>query len=173
MFYPGSLWIKRLTRLFILYTIGVNLFINDLQNTLLQVGEEMITVSTALSDPAVNTAYVMEHSIVPALAYFETTRLSSIMKDYGVPDSQDLKDRIQMAYRQKDVLEQYAPVYKNLSLILKIISLFFWIPIALSALWIFIDIKKSTARYFDVLALMGAICFNFVSYQYLTEYFLP
>ncbi len=171
MFYPGNLWIKRVSRLFIICTIGISLFINDLQNILLDIGTEMIELSVSLSDPAVSTAYVMENSIVPALGYIEKSSLGWVITDYGIPDSQSLQKRIDNAYRLKEVLDQYAPIYKNLSLFLKVISWLFWIPIGLSVLWIFMDIKKSSARYFDIFILACAIWFNIWSYEYLHSYF--
>ena len=171
MFYPGSLWLKRISRLIILCTIGINLFINDIQNVLLNIGTEMMELSIKLSDPTVNTAYVMENSIVPALEYIEETSFGYIIADYNIPNSQSLQKSIDSAYRLKNILDKYAPVYKNLSFVLKVISWLFWIPIVLSALWIFMDIKKSSARYFDILVLLGATWFNFWSYEYLHSYF--
>lgn len=171
MFYPGSLWVKRLSHLSMLAMVGVNLFISEIHNKLYEVAEEMIAISVKLSDPAMDIAHMTEKSIVPALAYIENSSFRWIVTDYGVPSSQSLTESIHTAYRLKDTLDKYAPVYKSLSQVLKAINYLFWIPIGISALWVAFDIKKSKARYFDLLFLAGAILFNFSSYRFLCSCF--
>ena len=174
MFYPGgNIWIKRITHLFVLCTIGINLFINDVQNVLLKVGQDMLIHAGTLSDPAVSAAYVLEKSIVPALAYIEDSRFKWIIGDYGIPDSKSLQERIDSVYELKQILEKYAPIYTNLSLVLKIINWFFWIPITLAGLWILADIIiESKSRAFDIVIMIVAIGFNIASYRYLSDFFI-
>lgn len=171
MLYPGSFWFKRLSKLALLCMVGINLFINEVQDRLFVIGHDMMVHAEVLSDPAQSVAYVLEKSIVPAVSYIEDSRFDWIINDYGIPDAQSLKAGIAHVHALKLALETYAPVYTNLSLVLMAMSVLFWVPIAFAFYWICMDIKRSSAGIFDVLVLIGATWFNFASYAYLVARF--
>lgn len=170
-FYPGSLWQKRITRFLILCAIGVNLFVNDLQNALLDTGQQMVALSQKIADPAVGMAYAMEYSLIPTVNYIEESNLSWLVEKFGVPSSQTMQQHVDNAYQMQESLEQYGPVYEKLSYILKGISAIFWIPIILSGIWVIIDIQEGSTQIFNVVAVVIAVIFNIWSYNILHTLF--
>lgn len=172
MFYPGTIWAKRIRHLIVLCGIGTNLIINTIENQVLRLGENMIEQAEMLSNPATSTAYVLEHSIVPAISYMESTRFSGVLERFGVPSSEGIKAQIDNTYALKATLETYGPRYRDFALILQVINIIFWITIGLSALWILIDLVKGKQKSFIVVCLLLTALFNVASFHYLYAFFL-
>lgn len=171
MFYPGFFWVKRLSHLFILCTIGINLFISDVQQTLLLAGQDMLHHAAMLADPAENVAHAVENNILPAISYIEESRFAWVIDHYHIPDTYTLETGIAHTYALKEALQRNAPIYTNLAVILNILSICFWVPIGFSGYWIVKDIQHSPARLFDIPVVLGAIYFNLASYTWLVTQF--
>lgn len=174
LFYPGSIWVKRISKLALLYAVGFNLFINDVQNTLYKAGESMYETSNQLSKPANDIAHVVEENVIPAVQYVETSpRILTSFDMVGLtfPSSDYLRHTVNNTKELKRVTTKYGGLYKGIALFLAIANWLFWIPISIAAAWIYLDIQRSTARNFDLLAIAIAIVFNVASYQALSSNF--
>lgn len=173
-FYPGSLWGKRLLKLSLLSSIGVNLFINDIQNSMYKTGEEFIAVSMRLSEPSEQMANVIEQDMIPIVEYIENDYWIQVALDLlgvEVPSTGYLEGCVKTSRDFKEVLTTYGPLYKEFSLILGIINFLFWIPISLAGLWILFDLFKGKQWKFVSVALVVLALFNIYSYNWLSSNF--
>lgn len=174
LFYPGSIWGKRLFKLMVLSSIGINLFINKLQNDLYQAGDQMLVLSYKLSEPANDIADMTEAYVIPSIKWIRKNRAIGKIEDMGwvtFPNVRNLQDGVRTTRDFKRILEAYGPFYKDVSTILKIMSWFFWIPIGLAALWMFLDVLKGGVLKFNIIALTLVALINYYSYQGLSSSF--
>lgn len=162
---------KRLSHLFILCTIGINLFMSDVEEALLLAGQDMLHHAAMLADPAENVAHAVETTILPAIGYIEESRFAWIIDRYHIPDRYTLETGIAHTHALKEALQRNAPIYMNLSVILNILTICFWIPVGFSGYWIAMDIRHSPARVLDIPVVLGAVWWNMVSYVWLTQHF--
>lgn len=169
MFYPGGIWSRRISSLLVICTIGVNLFMNEVQNILFETSIAVIEQTRALAKPAGNVANVIESNIVPAVKYIEESQVGGIAKRYGLPSSMSLQENANQIYLLQETLEFYAPLIRPICEILWILNIGFFISTILATCWIYNDIKKSKAWIVDIPILIFAIWFNFMSYKYLTS----
>ncbi len=175
-FYPGSIWAKRLARVLILFTIGANLFMAKLQDTLFEVGKDMISIADDLSRPAADAAVAVEKHILPFLEHVQSTTLGrQAMDRFGLPDTQDLYEGMGRVHGFRHALKEYAPYFSVTAKIIRFTSFLFWIPIGLACMWLGFDLFKSggkSARMIVLAGLLLAIPINILMYQYLNTLFL-
>ena len=164
-FYPGSIWAKRIAKILIISGIGLNLFINSLQETMLMSSAEMLDLASSLKEPANNLKELTEEKIIPLLDYIENSKLSSFTSN--VPSSNDLDIHIQNYSVFQSTLTDNGKMLSFLGLFLKIANIIFWIPIVLSAIWLLYDIQYGNVRILTLILLGGATWFSYWSYHWL------
>jgi len=173
-FYPGSIWSKRIVRLLVIFGIGANLFINDFQAYVLsEINEqscEISAITQQIDTEKLRMAEISKESwtewSVDWLAYFT-----------DAPDSKQINGMIAFG---DETLDRFDAINARLCemeegtavamYVLRYTSWFMWVPIAISLLWLLIDlVKAGEARYFTLLGLIVAIPFNWWLYHYLIE----
>lgn len=172
-FYPGSIWPKRLLRLAVVYAIGLNLFINDFQeHTLMLINEqscEITAITESIDAEQYRLSKVQKESWtergIDLMAYWTDS-----------PDSEQINTLIDYSdhtlNRLEDINQGLAQVDEGTAVamhVLRYTSWFMWWPIALSLLWLLIDVVKGGEGVFVVAALIISIPFSFWSYSHLGQ----
>jgi len=172
-FYPGSIWAKRIARLMVVMAIGVNLFMNNLQDHVLHLIEErsheIALIAAQIDVEKLRLDRIEEGSwterSVDWLAYFMNSPKSNELNQFI-----DLSTETLEGY--EDITKQLIGIDTGTELAMKVLhwtSLFMWIPILLSIVWLLIDVARSPARAFTILGLVLAIPVNFLSYELLVR----
>lgn len=170
-FYPGNIWVKRITRLMVIMAIGFNLFLNDFQDHILTIIEEQ-SCEIALIAERIELEQLRLNRIengswkewsVDWLAYFMDS-----------PRSNEINRFIDMSQKTLDGYEEVTTRLMSIdagtALAMKVLrwtSHFMWIPIILSGLWLLIDIDKGKAPVFVMVSFLIAVPFNIISYNQL------
>lgn len=163
--YPGNVWKKRITKILILSTIGINLFINVLQERLLISSAKMHTLATSLKDPAKNLKDLTEEKIIPILDYMENSALSKITN--SLPSSKDLNIHIKNYSLLQSTLADNSKMLNFLGMFLKVANIIFWISISFSTVWLLYDIQFGDTKLITLLLLCLATWFSHWSYCWL------
>ena len=163
-FYPGSLLLKRLAYLGIVFTIGANLFLDRVQNQLLDMGEEMILLSDTLSGSAIYSVSIIEQRILPLVSAIEKSWFSDWLESYEVPSSGAITEGIDQVYRFKEHLGRYGPFFTLVASVIRWTSIFIWIPIFFALLWLYFDLRKGNAKVLVATGLLISIPANYFIY---------
>lgn|GEM_PF-3415719 len=170
--YPGNIWHKRIAQLLIVFGIGPNFFINDLQSQLLETGQETLELADTLATPAVEAAALVETEVLPFLHRIESSGWgSALIHEFGLPSSEAIQGGIDKVYRFREVLSFYGPMFKGASLILRISNWLFWLVLIRACLWLGFDVAKGNAKRFVLAMLMASVPWNYFSYHWLDTHF--
>lgn len=173
-FYPGSsLWKKRIVMMASLFTAGPTLFIQDVQNTMSEVGKDMIAIADDLSRPAEEAALVVENKVLPVLDYLQSTPLGSrIVDHFGLYQTGDIREGLQQVHTFRLLLKELAPCFRLSATILRWTGMLFWASLAMSIAWLGVDYLKCNnrkAKRFIVFGLLVSIPFNILIYRHLNS----
>lgn len=175
-FYPGTTWKKRVVHIMVLFTIGINLFLDDLQDTLFEVGEDMIALANDLSIPAENAAEAVEKNVMPLLEYAQSTSFGEqITERFDLPTTDDFYVELTRIKDFRHSLKEYSTYLTLTGLIIRIVSYLFWLSVIIALLWLGIDLIKcgsKTVRVLVMTSLILAVPFNILIYKILTKLFL-
>lgn len=172
LLYPGTLLSKRLARLTILFSVGFNLYLNDVQSYLLAQGEEMLERSAIIADEAQNAARVGQ-SLVKVLDELSGNPLYRWFdQKQGLTHFRDnLNDNVQLVEDYSDSLEEIGAIYTTIAKALWITNILLWLSIAYAIFWLSLDKRfGKQPRWITTLVLL-AIPFNFFTYFLLHERF--
>lgn len=170
--YPGTLLSKRLARLTILFSVGFNLYLNNVQSYLLAQGEEMLERSAIIADEAQKAARVGQSMVKimddlsgnPIYRWFDQSQGLTQFRD-------DLKDNVQLIDDYSNSLEEIGAIYTTIAKVLWITTILFWLSIAYAIFWLSLDKRfGKQPRWITTLVLL-AIPFNFFTYFLLHERF--
>ena len=170
--YPGTLLSKRLARLTILFSVGFNLYLNNVQAYLLDQGEAILERSAIIADEAQNAARVGQSMVKlmdnlsenPLYRWFDQRQGLTQFRD-------DLKDNVQLIEDYSNSLEEIGGIYTTIAKVLWITTIIFWLSIAYAIFWLALDKRfGKQPRWITTLVLL-AIPFNFISYFLLHELF--
>ena len=158
----------------VIMAIGFNMFLNDLQNHILNIIEEQ-SCEIALIAERIELEQLRLDKIergswkewsVDWLAYFMDS-----------PRSNEINRFIDMSQKTLDGYEEVTSrlisIDAGTALAMKVLrwtSLFMWIPIILSGLWLLIDIDKGKAPLFVMVGLLIAVPCNIISYNQLISH---
>lgn len=165
--YPGSIWIKRISKTLLICSVGFNLFLNTLQDHLLHTSQKFIELSRSLDQPAGRFAEITKEQIIPLLEYIENSRLSGLTST--IPSSKDLNTHVANYTLLQSTLDKNAVLTKYVGLILKIANILFWIPISFAGLWLLYDIQYGNTKIITVILLISSLWFNYWSFDWLTS----
>jgi hypothetical protein len=173
-FYPGGIWVKRITRLMVIMAIGFNLFLNDFQDHILTIIEEQ-SCEIALIAERIELEQLRLNRIengswkewsVDWLAYFMNSPKSNEINRFI-----DISQKTLDGY--KEVTSRLVSIDSGTALAMKVLrwtSFFMWFPIGLSALWLIIDIDKGNAPVFVMVGLLISVPINIISYNLLMNH---
>lgn len=174
-FYPGGLWAKRLVRIAILFTVGLNVFLNRLQDRLFDVGQDIMIVAETVSSPAGETAMMLEKNLLPFFTYIESTVLGrQMISKFGLPESQALQGQLGDVVKTQKAFHQYGLYFSCIASFLHLMNWIFFISTGLALLWLLIDLysnKNPYARYVVLFSIFFSIPLNIIVFQYLNRLF--
>ena len=181
-FYPGGLWIKRIKHLVVLSAIGLNLFMNNIQDFILsEIGRHAHNIGDASVELEVSSQVRGHFQILQEGSWREMWLKLFRYYYTDLPSPQELNEAIDAYNRVNQnlrnnnelILLEIGEIERGLRLVIQIIqwtSFFMWIPICISALWIFLDLRRGNAPEFVKRCLLLALLFNFISYLLLDYY---
>jgi len=180
--YPGNIWFKRIGYLLLVYGIGLNFFVGNVQ-------DKVITkIQEKTSEIQANNDEVIDHNF-PDLSAIEIetgsnaeywyNRLRNGLKNLGFEViSVDEYNRIVLASRSINVASEQINSHiftidylvDFFAQIIKITSNLIWISIIWALIWLYFDIRKGNVRSFVKLALVISIPFNILCFHALNNY---
>jgi hypothetical protein len=170
-FYPGGILIKRIGNMIVLYSIGLNLYVNFIQDQLFIESEQMITeAETALekfqsvTDAGLQTFKNIDNML--SWSDIDWWTYGSIAAE-GNKTASTIKTYQETIGGYSDRLKEYGNVYAAMSMLLKIITFLFWIRVTISMIWILSDILFGHARRPMIFFLLLGVPINIVMYKYL------
>lgn len=180
--YPGNIWFKRIGYLLLVYGIGLNFFIGNVQDKVI------IKIQEKTKEISANNDEVIDHNF-PDLSSIEIQRGSNAEYWYnrlrnGLTSlgfkviSVDEYNRIVLASRSINTASEQINSHiftidylvDFFAKIIKITSNLIWISIIWALIWLYFDIRKGNVRRFVKVALAISIPFNMVCFYVLTNY---
>lgn len=156
--YPGGIAVKRLGYIALMFSIGFNVFLDDLQDMLVKQGTVVVENMSALSGTASYWAEFYEEYV---------DRIPFV----GSPE------RLEQAKTTKETVRQtqeFASILRPAASIIKVMSIFIWLPILVVAIpWLTLDLicgSASTRRFVSITLLLAAP-FNALVYLFLHQSF--
>ena len=181
-FYPGGLWIKRIKHIAVLSAIGINLFMNNIQDFVL---DEIERHTHNIGDASLElevSSQVKGHFEKLQEGSWKEFWLNTFRSYYvDLPSPQEVNEAIEsynrvnenLRYTNENILLEIGEIDRGLELVIMIVqwtSFLMWIPISISALWIGFDLKKGNVPKFIGRCLLLALVFNIISYVVLDYY---
>lgn len=225
-FYPGGIWVKRALHLAAIFAIGLNLFLNQIQDIIIhKIDASSMTIASLADSIRIEKKKIMASTLNDFdqiqwtieeldMTEFEDDSWSKWFYDVfayyaETPDSEALNkvirklkenkssleavnadiialnDKLALFNQEKDEINQQAQqnnlksmninrevrdINNGLRIILKIVeytSFLMWIPILISLLWLYFDLRYGDAKRTVLIALLIAIPFNIFVYMQL------
>jgi hypothetical protein len=164
MFYPGTLWSKRIKHLVVLSTITLNLYVMRIQDRIIELSNELASKAESISTPAEYAAIAADYSIAPVLSFMESIGA----KDTTYLASGKLEQHITNAYSYSDRVGEIQTALNDAGFVLGILNWIWWLPIAFSVFWLVQDLKYGTySKTIFVACLCSALINYYIFYQLL------
>ena len=172
--YPGSILFKRYRHIIVIYFIGINLFINNLQDIILDKVEHSTTEVLNLSGDI--------ESKTKGIHKLEEKSWFSKIVDFfawifGSPNSKEINKSLQIIGEVNDGAKGINNLSNKIkgyiiaaTEILKITSTLMWLPILFSAIWLYFDFKLGDSKLLVKRAVLFALPFNLIVYYLLNNY---
>ena len=172
LFYPGGMFAKRVGRIILIYSIGFNLYLNDVQDYLLLKGADMIEKSETIAQKAQYAAGIGQQ-VVGAMDTLSNNAIYIWLdQELGLTQTRNvIESNINTISDYCQFLEQYGSSFMNVSSVIRFTSTIFWIPITIALLWLLFDARFGRFRSFIRFCLLLAIPINTAVYVYLTGHF--
>ncbi|MEM8999749.1 MAG: hypothetical protein AAGB24_05750 [Bacteroidota bacterium] len=181
--YPGTIWLKRLGHIAMVYGIGLNLFLGNIQDRIL------IEIETGVAEIE-SQSKVLQTQNFPDLDFMRIEKGGSFETFYNwirdkmqsefdtplisvdrINEIADLGDIVHQ--ESKNITNYITGIKESLTVIVKIInitSFLIWIPIIWSLIWLYCDIIDGRYRRFVKICLLIAIPINIIIYKLLSNY---
>jgi len=172
LIYPsGHIWAKRLKHITVICLIGFNLLLSDLQNHFLDMAAQTFEWSQDMVENSFDSAAEWGEAFAINLEKIEQSRFSRVAYTLGIPKSSDVKVTVKNI---KTYQEQFSEIGQSLTLICTILqwlSIFLFVSILYSCLWLGADLIWGKAKFFTCICLIIAIFINGFTFLYLKEQF--
>lgn len=173
LIYPGSIWVKRLRHLVVMFSIGFNIFLNQLQNQFVQTAETLIAYADSTTAPFVAVTADLGERLIPSLEALQNSRLGWVLEKFGLPEAKTLRKGLQEAKIAQEQLHSCGKMLAFFAGLLDLATVCLWLTIGFSVCWLSCDIfiRRRTKEFFLAVVLVVAllIFFNISTYMYLTE----
>ncbi|WP_394747100.1 hypothetical protein [Spongiimicrobium salis] len=183
--YPGTIWLKRLGHLAMVYGIGLNLFLGNVQDRMLLEIEKGVTEIETKSK-------VLQVQDFPNLDILKIEKGSPFEKGYNafrdvsqswvnsdlpsVNRINNIANLGNVVHEESENITNYiSEIKESLTVIVKVLkvaSYFIWIPIIWSLIWLYCDFMEGSHRRFLKFFIMLAIPLNIIAYVLLSNYVL-
>lgn len=161
VFYPGSFWLKRMGFILLTFSIGPNLFLDQVQERLLIESERLVIMADKVGSSGKQTANIVAKTYDWLLGEL-------------FPNTADELNKTAQAYNTLDeAVTTLSPVFNRVSALIRWTSTAIWFPILAVALpWLFLDLiyGDQKERRFVSIALIISAFTNIITYSILTIY---
>ena len=177
IFYPGSVWVKRTGHLILMCTIGANIFLNEIQDILLQKSEDLLAKTNFFTRSVSAQADTIETSIVPILQQIKRYNMGPYIeygiREYlgisiGIPKPESVTETIHQVKELDRKTTEGAPIFKLAAQVIRWMSILIWLPVLFVAVpWLLLDLLlgKEDERRFTFRGLLIASVANIFIYQ--------
>ncbi|MFM9949447.1 MAG: hypothetical protein ACKV1O_16035 [Saprospiraceae bacterium] len=176
-FYPGSTWIKRTGHLIVMCTIGANIFLNEIQDILLQKSEDLLAKTQLFTRSVSAQADTVEATVVPTLKVIEQYNLQSAIEYYireffsipiRVPKSENVTETVRQVRELDRKTTENTPIFKLAAQVIRWTSILIWFPVLFVAVpWLLLDLLlgKEDERRYTFYGLLIASVVNIIIYH--------
>lgn len=165
--YPGpSIWWKRIWHTIVLSSIGMNLFLNTLQNRMWDEARQMADDVYAILPEA---SLIRDASLltVPFLKAVEATSLKKTQFGKALPNSANVRSNATAVERLSVINNDLLLGLSLMADVIRLFSIFMWFPILMSLIWLIQDYKKGKHKSFTLFLFIAAFFVNYKSYIFL------
>jgi|GEM_PF-5524819 len=164
--YPGTIWTKRLKHFIVLSCISLSLWVNELQDRLLQDTQDIIEQTSDYLPVMTNVCHYVEKTL-PLYERIERSSLAIHMQDIDLPNSASLRDKItKVRSLEKSVIEMNS-LFSHTSLILEVLTWIMLLQILYSLTWVFQDMKYGEQKMLMAGLISISLGLNIVAKDYL------
>lgn len=168
--YPGTIWSKRLRHLLILFTISINIFLNQIQNQLFQTAERAINWSESIASPMIANAGAAGESLIPKIEAIEASKFGWIIQHFDLLSAQSIEQSVGKMQSLQKQLRSYGGTLQLAATLLAWMQTLLWGTIAYSCIWISCDLYFGRTRRLLLLAIAVAVIVNIAAYAWLHAY---
>lgn len=168
LIYPnGHIWAKRLKHITVICLIGFNLLLSDLQNHFLGMAAQTFEWSQDMVDNSFDSAAEWGEAFAINLKRIEQSRFSRVAYTLGIPKSSDVKAKIKDIKTYQVYFSEIGQSLTLICTILQCFSIFLFVSILYSCLWLGADLIWGKAKIFTCICLIIAIFINGFTFLYL------
>lgn len=170
-FYPGGLWITKIRMTIVLSTISVNVFINFLQTSFLEIVQDIHHTVEIISEPAFAFGIESGEEIATTLESLETSRFEWISSHLGLPNADGVREGIKSMQSLKSKLVHSRKILTVLTDFLWFAECLLWFFIGYAGVWMLLDFLLGITPYITMTLLGIAIGLNVVTLVWLEKTF--
>lgn len=177
IFYPGNTWVKRTGHLILMCSIGANIFLNEVQDILLQKSEDLLSKTQLFTRSVSAQADTIEATVVPTLKVIEQYNLQPYIEYYikeffgisiSVPSSGGVTETVHQVKELDRKTTEGMPIFKLAAQVIRWMSILIWFPVLFVAVpWLLLDLLlgKEDERRYTFYGLLIASIANIIIYH--------
>ncbi len=170
MFYPGTIWIKRISKTLLLSSLTCLIYLQNLESTLM---DKVSTVAENLEEilPEQETTNGVFSILKQSRNLLnKSDKAQKVAEFLNLPSTEELNDKQKAIDSLYTLNHLYSSILSKGFMILNLIGWLFLIPVLMAAIWMYQDLIRGRQQIMSSILILIAVGVNWFSYVKINHY---